>query len=71
MAHKNNEVVVSTIKAGLEMAGGIEAIEQGVNKFMEGSKVLMDALDGVAKLHPFIGGKKFLSRCIFYYILIF
>lgn len=33
----------------------MQAIEQGVNSFMEGSAVLMNALDEVAKLHPFIG----------------
>ncbi|KAJ6536682.1 hypothetical protein DFH09DRAFT_1324428 [Mycena vulgaris] len=39
----------------VEAAGGIEAIEEGVNTFLEGSQVLMNALGEVAKLHPFIG----------------
>jgi hypothetical protein len=34
----------------------MQAIEQGVNHFAEGSAVLMNALDEVSKLHPFIGG---------------
>ncbi|KAJ7115777.1 hypothetical protein C8R44DRAFT_213727 [Mycena epipterygia] len=33
----------------------MEAIEEGLNTFMEGMPVLMNALDEVAKLHPFIG----------------
>ncbi|KAJ7058048.1 hypothetical protein C8F01DRAFT_1149302 [Mycena amicta] len=33
----------------------MEAIEQGLNTFMAGMPVLMNALDEVAKLHPFIG----------------
>ncbi|KAJ7783010.1 hypothetical protein B0H16DRAFT_1495047 [Mycena metata] len=47
--------VVDGITKGLEAVGGLEAIEQGLNKFMEGMPVLMNALDEVAKLHPFIG----------------
>ncbi|KAJ7507339.1 hypothetical protein B0H11DRAFT_2319240 [Mycena galericulata] len=43
------------ITQGLEAVGGMEAIEQGLNSFMEGMPVLMNALDEVAKLHPFIG----------------
>jgi hypothetical protein len=33
-----------------------EAIHKGVNTFMEAAPVLMDALDAVSKIHPFIGG---------------
>ncbi|KAJ7031624.1 hypothetical protein C8F04DRAFT_1110026 [Mycena alexandri] len=47
--------IVTTIKTGLETVGGLEAIEHGINAFMEGMPVLMNALDEVAKLHPFIG----------------
>ncbi|KAJ6560234.1 hypothetical protein B0H19DRAFT_1146862 [Mycena capillaripes] len=39
----------------VEAVGGVEAIEEGVNTFLEGSQVLMNALGEVAKLHPFIG----------------
>lgn len=56
-----NQGYVSTaidgVKTILEVTGGIEGIEQGINKFMEGSTVLMNALDEVAKLHPFVGGE--------------
>jgi len=34
-----------------------DAIEKGVNAFMETVPVLMKALDEVAKVHPFISGK--------------
>ncbi|KAJ6610413.1 hypothetical protein B0H10DRAFT_2060654 [Mycena sp. CBHHK59/15] len=52
----NAAAVVTGITAGLEAVGGMEAIEHGLNTFMEGIPVLMNALDEVAKLHPFIGG---------------
>ncbi|KAJ7701822.1 hypothetical protein B0H17DRAFT_1176328 [Mycena rosella] len=48
-------VVMEGITVGLEAVGGMEAIERGLNTFMEGMPVLMNALDEVAKLHPFIG----------------
>ncbi|KAJ6511394.1 hypothetical protein C8R47DRAFT_732752 [Mycena vitilis] len=48
-------VIMTGIKTGLEAVGGMEAIEKGLNSFMEGMPVLMNALDEVAKLHPFIG----------------
>ncbi|KAJ7135469.1 hypothetical protein C8R43DRAFT_1021198 [Mycena crocata] len=48
-------VVMTGITMGLEAVGGMEAIEQGLNTFMEGMPILMNALDEVAKLHPFIG----------------
>ena len=32
------------------------AIEEGINHFMERSQVLINALDEVGKLHPFIAG---------------
>ncbi|KAJ6588466.1 hypothetical protein B0H19DRAFT_1099542 [Mycena capillaripes] len=48
-------VLIEGIKTGLEAVGGMEAIEKGINSFMEGMPVLMNALDEVAKLHPFIG----------------
>nr|GAT60452.1 predicted protein [Mycena chlorophos] len=49
------EVVIAGIKTGLDAVGGMDAIEQGLNTFMDGIPVLMNALDEVAKLHPFIG----------------
>lgn len=42
------------IKTGLDAVGGLEAIEKGLNSFMEGMPVLMNALDEVAKLHPYV-----------------
>ncbi|KAJ7785322.1 hypothetical protein DFH07DRAFT_976101 [Mycena maculata] len=47
--------IMATIKTGLDAVGGLEGIEQGLNSFMDGMPVLMNALDEVAKLHPFIG----------------
>jgi hypothetical protein len=47
-------VIVEGIKTGLEAVGGMEVIEQGLNAFMEGMPVLMNALDEVAKLHPYV-----------------
>ncbi|KAJ6618743.1 hypothetical protein B0H10DRAFT_1794829 [Mycena sp. CBHHK59/15] len=47
--------VMTGITIGLDAVGGMDAIEQGLNTFMEGMPVLMNALDEVAKLHPFIG----------------
>ncbi|KAJ7779541.1 hypothetical protein B0H14DRAFT_2631247 [Mycena olivaceomarginata] len=51
-------VIMEGIKTGLEVVGGMEVIEQGLNSFMEGMPVLMNALDEVAKASPssrFIG----------------
>ncbi|KAJ6561494.1 hypothetical protein DFH09DRAFT_1160085 [Mycena vulgaris] len=47
--------IATGVVAGLTAVGGMEAIEQGLHTFMEGIPVLMNALDEVAKLHPFIG----------------
>jgi hypothetical protein len=47
-------VIIDGITTGLEAVGGMEAIEQGLNTFMEGMPVLMNALDEVAKLHPYV-----------------
>jgi hypothetical protein len=47
-------VIVEGIKTGLEAVGGMKVIEQGLNAFMEGMPVLMNALDEVAKLHPYV-----------------
>jgi hypothetical protein len=53
---RDGALVVASAAAGVDIVGGMEAIEEGVNTFMEGSQVLMRALSEVAKLHPFIGG---------------
>jgi hypothetical protein len=54
---QQNSTMVTVIKTAMDMTGGTEAIEQGVSSFVEGSALLMSALDDVAKLHPFVGGK--------------
>ncbi|KAJ7126323.1 hypothetical protein C8R44DRAFT_980121 [Mycena epipterygia] len=48
-------VVMAGIQTGLDAVSGMEAIEKGLNSFMQGMPVLMNALDEVAKLHPFVG----------------
>jgi hypothetical protein len=53
----NATVVMTGITTVLDATGGMQAIEQGMNHFLEGSAVLMNVLDDVAKLHPFIGGE--------------
>ncbi|KAJ7739936.1 hypothetical protein B0H16DRAFT_1568368 [Mycena metata] len=47
--------IATGVVAGLTAVGGMEAIEHGLNTFMDGIPVLMKALDEVGKLHPFIG----------------
>ncbi|KAJ7628556.1 hypothetical protein FB45DRAFT_40380 [Roridomyces roridus] len=49
------DTIVATIKTGLQTVGALDAIESGINSFMEGMPGLMKGLDEVAKLHPFIG----------------
>ncbi|KAJ7777866.1 hypothetical protein DFH07DRAFT_796416 [Mycena maculata] len=49
------DTIMTTIKTALDGVSGLEVIENGINSFMEGMPVLMNALDEVAKLHPFIG----------------
>jgi len=54
------QVVVSTLavpaKALASTPEIADAIEKGVNTFMEAVPALMKALDEVAKVHPFIYG---------------
>jgi hypothetical protein len=54
------QAVVNTLaapaKALIDTPRIAEAIHRGVNTFMEAVPPLMDALDEVAKVHPFIGG---------------
>jgi hypothetical protein len=57
-------VVVESITKGLEVVGGMELIEQGLNTFMEGMPVLMNALDEVAKLHPYVSKVSFTLRLV-------
>jgi hypothetical protein len=50
---RDGAIIVAGVSEVVEAVGGIDAIEEGVNNFMEGSQVLMNALGEVAKLHPF------------------
>jgi len=54
------QAVVDTLatpaKALLATPQITDAMEKGVNSFMEAVPVLMNALDEVAKIHPFISG---------------
>lgn len=45
-------VIMAGIQTGLNAVGGMETIETGLNSFMQGMPVLMNALDEVAKLQP-------------------
>ncbi|KAF8509109.1 hypothetical protein BU17DRAFT_56323 [Hysterangium stoloniferum] len=47
-------MLVTTATAALTSTGSMEAIENGINHFMEGSAVLMKALDELSKIHPFV-----------------
>jgi len=55
------EAVVDTlaapVKALLDTPQIADAIQKGVNTFMEAVPSLMKALDEVAKVHPFISGE--------------
>ena len=52
-------VVALTVpaKALVDTTQVADVIQKGVNTFMEAVPSLVRALDEVAKLHPFIGGK--------------
>jgi hypothetical protein len=57
LATRDNHVnLINGLTQVLSTTGGLEAIEQGVNHFLEGSAILIKGLDDVAKLHPFVGG---------------
>ncbi|KAJ7057168.1 hypothetical protein C8F01DRAFT_1257088 [Mycena amicta] len=47
---------VAGVKTGLDAiaASGVEAFEKGLHAFMQGMPVLINALDEVAKLHPYV-----------------
>jgi len=49
-------VLAAPAKALVDTPQIADAIEKGVNAFMEAVPVLMTALDEVAKIHPFISG---------------
>ena len=48
-------IVNATVAATMQTDVG-KAIKEGINQFSEGMPVLMNALDQLKSLHPFIGG---------------
>jgi len=54
--------LVVPVEALVNTAQISDAIEKGVNTFMEAVPALMKALDEVAKIHPFISGMPELAR---------
>jgi len=48
-------IVNATVTATMQTDVG-KAIKDGINKFSEGMPVLMNTLDQLKSLHPFIGG---------------
>lgn len=61
---ENSMTMAGGFKILLDQTGGTDAIEDGINGFVEHSEVLMKALDNVAKLHPFVGGKLRICHCV-------
>ena len=51
------DTLAAPAKALLDTPHVADAIEKGVNTFMEAVPSLMKALDEVAKVHPFISGE--------------
>lgn len=51
------DTLAAPAKALLDAPHIADAIEKGVNTFMETVPSLMKALDEVAKIHPFISGE--------------
>ena len=56
----NQASIKSTVKKiAVEASSMInpKTVEDGIVSFAEGSKILMQGLDAVAAIHPFIGGR--------------
>ena len=53
--------VLAPVKVLVETTGIAEAIEKGINGFLEGMPILMKALDEVGNIHPFVKG----AHCFF------
>ena len=51
------DALTVTAKALADTTQVADVIQKGVNTFMEAVPSLVRALDEVAKIHPFIGGK--------------
>jgi hypothetical protein len=55
----NQAAIESTVKkiaVAASAAMDTHAVEEGIINFAEGTKILMQGLDAIAELHPFIGG---------------
>jgi hypothetical protein len=52
----NHVNLINGVSQVLATTGGLKAIEQGVNHFLEGSAILIKGLNEVAELHPFVKG---------------
>jgi hypothetical protein len=55
----NSALVNSTgknVASAIAASSELKSIEESVRGFAESSKVLMNVLDDISKLHPFIGG---------------
>lgn len=50
------QAMMDPMNASAETTGVTEAIEKGVNGFLETMPIFMKALDEVSKVHPFISG---------------
>jgi hypothetical protein len=51
----NEEIIKSAAEGVSSLSSG--ASESAISGFEEVSKVVLDGLDGVAKLHPFVAGR--------------
>jgi len=63
---KNQALIESTVNkiaVAASSAMDVKAVEDGILDFVEGTKILMQGLDAVAALHPFIGGRIDFSYC--------
>jgi hypothetical protein len=48
--------LITAAAGAIEQTAVAKSITEGIDKFFEGMPLFMNALDAVAKLHPFIGG---------------
>jgi hypothetical protein len=65
IASTNSSDVESAVRSMVNVAGSTvdgKAIEENVRGFVENSKILMGALDEVAKIHPFISIVRLIDR---------
>lgn len=53
---QNHTVVLTAIKTAVKSTVTVKSIEQGVNRYLEGSQTFLKALDEIGKIHPFVQG---------------